>query len=273
MQIAAITEIAGELLKAKEEGKCVTRPSERYADFDLQAGYLVGAAVDSMLRNRGYNPVGRKIAFTNKDTWQEFNVNTPIWAYTYDKTVKYAVNNYLELSLRRMVAPRIEPEVVVKLRNELPSDCVNPNDLLGQIEWLAMGFEIVDCHYPDWKFAASDAVADFGVHAALVIGTPLFVEAKKIATIEKQLREFKVILRKGKEIVAEGVGKNALGSPILALAHLVQLLNKQAEGDRLLAGEVITTGTLTQLPRIKSGENWYVDINGIEFPPLKIKLV
>ncbi len=42
--------------------------------------------------------------------------------------------------------------------------------LLGAIEWIAHGFEIVQSIFPAWKFAAPDTVAANGLHGALLIG-------------------------------------------------------------------------------------------------------
>ena len=42
-----------------------------------------------------------------------------------------------------------------------------PAAVLASVEWLALGFEIVDSVFADWKFQPADFVAAFGLHAAL----------------------------------------------------------------------------------------------------------
>ena len=55
-------------------------------------------------------------------------------------------------------------------------------------------------------------------------------------------------------MVDTGVGSNVLDSPVLALAHLANLLSTQSGSPPLAAGEVITTGTLTDAWPVASDE-------------------
>ena len=43
--------------------------------------------------------------------------------------------------------------------------------------WKSLGFEIIDCVYQDWKFQPPDFVASYGLHAALIVGAPIAVDA------------------------------------------------------------------------------------------------
>ena len=88
------------------------------------------------------------------------------------------------------------------------------------VEWLALGFEIIDCPYADWKFQPADFVAAYGLHAALVVGEPSPVAADTLAALVEQLAAFTVALSKDDAVVAEGGGKNSLRSPALCLAEL-----------------------------------------------------
>ena len=63
------------------------------------------------------------------------------------------------------------------------------------------------------------------------------------------------LLKEGGE-VDRGVGANVLDSPLLALGHLVELLARQPEAPPLAAGEIITTGTLTDAHPVAPGETW-----------------
>ena len=54
------------------------------------------------------------------------------------------------------------------------------------VEWIAPGFEIVQSHFPDWKFAAADCTAAFGLHGALVVGTPVAVTERNRARARRR---------------------------------------------------------------------------------------
>jgi 2-oxo-3-hexenedioate decarboxylase len=264
--------LAAELLRARDEAKVVPNPSRHEPTFDLARGYQVGHALHQQLAGRGYRPVGRKIGFTNPSTWQEFGVDTPVWAHVYDRSLFFAVNGRYTLSLQATVDPRIEPEIVLKLSAPLPRDKLTPEVVLCCIEWAALGFEVVDSHYSGWKFTGPDAVADFGVHSALVVGTPWAVGEEDSVRVMTELEAVRVTLRGGRDFVATGEGRNALGSPLLAICYLARVLAAQPWAPPLAAGEVIATGTLTALPYVRRGESYHVEVEGAPLGSLELEL-
>src|SRR5918996_113620 len=109
-------------------------------------------------------------------------------------------------------------------------------ELVSSIEWMAHSVEIVQCHHPDWKVNIADCTADNGLHGRLIVGTPAPLnDIEKLPLVEARLF-------KGDRLVDRGVGANALGSPLLALGYLIELLKKQPEAPALRAGEIISTG-------------------------------
>ena len=83
--------------------------------FNLDDAYRVTAAIRQMRETRGEMPVGRKIGFTNRTIWAEYNVYAPIWGYVYDRTVHNLAEIGGTFSLMGLAEPRIEPEIVFKL--------------------------------------------------------------------------------------------------------------------------------------------------------------
>jgi 2-oxo-3-hexenedioate decarboxylase len=61
---------------------------------------------------------------------------------------------------------------------------------MERVRWIAAGFEVVHCHFQDWHFTLADATADFGLHGALVIGTPLVVDDTNRAGLATALATF-----------------------------------------------------------------------------------
>src|SRR5262249_32945927 len=150
----------------------------------------------------------------------------PMWAHVWSHTVHFARNDRAMLDLRPFVQPRIEPEVVFKLKAPVPATD-DPLAVLAATEWIAPGFEIVQSHFPDWKFKAADCTAAFGLHGALVVGAPLLVTEANRAALAAALPVCGATLARGETIVDLGVGANVLGSPALALAHLARLIADQ----------------------------------------------
>jgi 2-oxo-3-hexenedioate decarboxylase len=143
---------------------------------------------------------------------------------------------------------------------------------IESVEWLALGFEIIDCPYPEWKFQPGDFVASFGLHAALVVGEKVKVKPQLIAQLAEELPRFKVRMYKNGEFVEEGSGKNSLKSPALCLAELSAAIARRFPTEPLRAGEIVSTGTLTAGHPIVQGDVWKAEVEGISLPPLTIQL-
>lgn len=259
------------LLDARARATLVEPPSVADPGFDLPTAYAVGSAITARRRADGEQTVGRKIGFTNANIWAEYGVDAPLWAHIYASTLRHADDGEASIGLAATAAPRVEPEIVLGMRTA-PTVADDPAALLRAVAWIALGFELVDCHFAGWRFTLADAVADFGLHGTLVVGTPLGLPADPDPAFLDALARCELVLSRNGTTVATGVGANALGSPILALGHLVRTLHAQ-EAEPLAAGEVITTGTLTPAFPVAPGETWTASVTGIDLAPLTLELV
>jgi 2-oxo-3-hexenedioate decarboxylase len=248
-------------------------PSARDAGFDLAAAYDVEAELTRLRRAGGRTTVGRKVGFANKALWRAFKLDTLVWAHMYDDTVRYAQDNAASLSLQRMYSPKIEPEIVFKMKKPVGRDHLEPAAVLDAVEWLALGFEIIDCVYAGWKFQPTDFVAAFGLHAALVVGEPRHVEPAIVPTLVGQLPRFKVRLLKDGQLVEEGSGRNSLRSPALCLGELASAISRQPDAEPLAAGEIVSSGTLTESYPIAPGDTWTAVVDGLELPDLTLHAI
>ena len=265
--------LADELQQARATRRAdVVPPSGRGGVFDLDAAYAVERELSRRRRAEGRTVVGRKVGYANKAVWRALKLDTLVWAGMYDDTVRHAPGNEATLSIAPFVAPKIEPEIVFRLRAGLPPGTTDPAEVLAAVEWIALGFEIIDCVYPDWKFQPTDFVAAFGLHAALIVGEPLPVEPAIMPKLAEQLAQFKVRLSKNGQPVAEGSGKNSLRSPALCLAELASAISRRMPDELLAGGELVSSGTLTESQPIASGESWTATGEGIDLPALTLRL-
>ena len=247
-------------------------PSGRDASLDLTTAYAVEAEVARLRRASGHATVGRKVGYANRALWRVLKLNTLVWAHMYDDTVQFAGNHIASLSIAHRSSPKIEPEIVFKLKRPL----VSAGDLdavavLDQVEWLALGFEIIDCPFPAWKFEPVDFVAACGFHAALIVGAPRLVESANVTTLADQLPRFKLSLLKNKELVDEGSGRNSLRSPALCLGELAAALARDPAAEPLAAGELVSSGTLTESHPIGVDETWTATVQGIDLPDVTLR--
>jgi 2-keto-4-pentenoate hydratase len=260
-----LTEIADRLIAAQDKVATLPPITSRVPDFSVADGYAVLADIEAKRRAQGWRAIGRKIGFTNRTIWPRYGVFQPMWAHVWTRTVQFAETGNATLDVRPFVQPRIEPEVVFKLKAPVPVTD-DPIEVLTCTEWLAPGFEIVQSHFPDWKFTAPDCTAACGLHGALVVGKPVAVTAANRAVLAAALPICKVTLSRGDQVIDRGIGANVLDSPALALVHLVRVLAALPQFPPLAAGEIVTTGTITDAWPVAAGETWSSDYGelGIE---------
>jgi 2-keto-4-pentenoate hydratase len=261
--------LAQKLMSCHSQGALLPPPSASCQALDVTAAYRVLDAISARRRATGWQAVGHKIGFTNRSIWARYGVSHPIWAPMWSNTVRFADEDHATLGISALAQPRIEPEVVFKLKGPVPVTD-DAEVVLRSVEWLAPGFEIVQCHYPGWQFSAPDCIVDFGLHAALVIGTPAPIAAAETGRWASALASFSATLLRGTATMDRGGGALVLGSPLLALAWLARQL--EASGQPALgAGGIVTTGTLTDAWPVTAGETWSADYSSLATRPLSIR--
>ena len=256
--------LAEDLIDVHSRPREVAPFSEAYPGLTLEAAYEAASALHRHRLAQGWRPLGRKIGFTNRTLWPRYGVYEPMWGTLYDRTAIFASGERAEVPLAGLIQPRIEPEICFGLKKSVAA-----GRLLDSIEWIAHSIEIVQCHHPKWKVTLPDCAADNGLHGRLVIGTR--VPISEIPGLEERLPALGVALKKAGTVIDRGVGANVLDSPLLALAHLVEVLGKQPAAPRLEAGEIVTTGTLTDAHPVSAGESWSTELAGLPLAGLSVR--
>jgi 2-oxo-3-hexenedioate decarboxylase len=264
--------LAHELRDAYANRRLVAPPSSRDAAFDLTAAYAVERELVRMRRAAGHRTVGRKVGFANKAMWRALKLETLVWGSMYDDTVHDAENGAAVVSIARMISPKIEPEIIFRLKQPVTIGAPDAAAVLASVDWIALGFEIIDCVFHDRKYQPVDFVAAYGMHAALIVGEPRTVTADVIPTLVEQLPKFTVKLLRDGAVVDEGSGRASLRSPALCLGELASAIAKRSDQEPLAAGELISTGTLTESQFIRAGETWRAEVEGIELAPVTLTL-
>lgn len=241
--------------------------------LDLPAAYRVAAEVRRLREARGERPAGRKIGFTNTTIWERYGVGAPIWGHVYDTTLRDRDALTGPVALAAFVEPRIEPEIVFGLARA-PEPGLDAAALLACCDWVASGFEIVQSLYPGWRFAAPDTVAAFGLHGMLVVGERVPVARADPRAWIGGLESFTADLLRDGAVADCGGGRNVMGTgPLAALAHLVDVLANDPAAPPLAAGEVVTTGTLTDALPVAAGQVWRLRLAGLPLPGLDLALI
>ena len=267
-----VESLAHELLSAAQTGQMISVTPSSRPGFDLNTAYAVEGTLKQIRESGGHRAVGRKVGYANKAMWRVLKLETLVWAHMYDDTVHYSDHNTATLTLVHPRSLKIEPEIVFGLKQPIVSGGLDAAPALECTDWLALGFEIIDCPFPGWQFQPSDFVASFGLHAALVVGEKTHLQPELIAKLVEELPRFNVRMSKNGEFVEEGSGKNSLRSPALCLAELGGAILRRFPDHPLSAGEIISSGTLTAGHAIERGDRWTAEVEGLALPLLTLHL-
>ncbi|CAG0954994.1 2-oxo-3-hexenedioate decarboxylase [Burkholderiales bacterium] len=259
------------LLAAADGGPALAPITDTDPHFGVERAYETLAALHARRIAQGWRPVGRKIGFTNRTIWPRYGVFRPMWSHVWDRTVLDAGDGRATVDVAGMHEPRIEPEVVFGLAAPPPATG-GAREVLDAVGWIAAGFEIVHSIFPGWKFRAPDCTAAFGLHGKLVVGPRLAIGDDERDALAALLPTFVVTLRNQGRTVDSGVGANVLDSPANALVHLRDVLAAQPRFAALAAGEVVTTGTITDAWPVASGDVWTSDYGKLPVRGLELAI-
>jgi 2-keto-4-pentenoate hydratase len=253
--------LADDLIAAHEGGREVPPFSERYPGLSPEQGYGGARALHEHRLAQGWKPVGRKIGFTNRTLWPRYGVFEPMWGTVYDRTLIEAPQGRARVPLAGLVNPRIEPEICFGL-----DAAPRPGPVAAAIGWIAHSIEIVQCHHAAWKVTLADCTASNGLHGRLIVGprVPFSID------MAERLPAVQATLFCGDSLIDQGAGSNVLGSPLIALQHLVELLSRQG-AEPLKPGEVVTTGVITDAHAVRAGETWRTRIEGLPLSGLTLE--
>ena len=247
--------------------------SQTYPNSNLVDSYSIGEAVEEEFV-QVYGPVvGWKAGYTNKSLWNAMGVVEPFYAPMYNKTVHEIVmgTDTVYCNLDGMVSPRIEPEIVFRLRGDkkITPDMSDSHVLMECVDGIAFGYEIVSS-VPGWKnITPRDAIIIGGLHSAL-FHTPFIRPSENMANL---ISKFTAVLAKNGQQVAKGTAWNVVESPLISLKDLARIIDR-TRGDssrRLKSGDLVTTGSITAACPVNPGEKWRTELHGIGLVPFEIQ--
>jgi 2-oxo-3-hexenedioate decarboxylase len=235
---ADAAQIAARLTKARAERMAIEPFSAELEDFDLAAAY----AVQRLLRADAGPLAGWKLGVTSRAKQAQVGVHEPVRGFL---AAEHALDLGAPLIVAEHIQPRAEPEIVFVMGADLAGPAVSSADVLAATQSVAVGIEILDSRYRDYKFTMADVVADNTSAGRFVIGTA-------IPAAGLELRLVGVLLEHNGEVIATAAGAAALGHPASAVAWLVRSLAAENEG--LRAGDIVLSGGLTAAVPLAAGD-------------------
>ncbi len=243
MSPEAAARAANLLLAARREIRPMAALPADCRPATLGEGYLIQ---DAYVSQAGGPVAGFKIGATSARAQDFLDCDGPFAGTVLARDLH---DSPAVLPAGRFVFRLIEPEFAVTLGRDLPPRAApyGAAEVAEAVASLHPAIEVVTCGLEDWsRQGAPSLTADNGVNGALVLG-PACRDWRHF-----DLPSHGVTLEVNGEAAGSGVGANALGSPLEALAWLA---NHQAgRGRALEAGHVVTTGVVTEFVELSAGD-------------------
>lgn len=256
------------LLDAWDRCTLLPLPSTRPGGLTTAQAYAAVTHACRLREARGERRRGWKIGFTNRGIWDRYGVHQPMWAPVWDGTLQLLQGAHCRLSLAGLSQPRIEPEIVFGLARA-PRAGMTLAELQGCLDWVAHGFEVVHTHFADWRFTAADTAADFALHGRLCVGPRVPVAGW--GSLAEDLSALQVELWGDGQLRDRGQGAIVLDGPLQALKVLVDAMAVTTPHWHIAAGDVVTTGTLTDAWPLQPGQTWHTRLSDARLAGLTLQ--
>ena len=210
-------------------------------NLSVSDGYKIQNKVIDLRIKDGESIIGVKAGLTSVAKQQAMGVNEPVYGFITDSMV---LQSGTKVDLSRFIHPRVEPEIVFILSNDLSGSNVTKEDVLDSTESVCCGLEIIDSRYKDFRFTLADVVADNTSAAGFVLG-------EKIPIMDFDLSLTGCLLEIDGDVVDSATGAAVLDHPANAVALLARWLDHQ--GKSLKSGCTILSGGLTNAIPLEKG--------------------
>jgi 2-keto-4-pentenoate hydratase len=243
---ATIAVLAEELLVAERDGTSVAPLTERHPGFALADAYAVQRHGRALRTAAGATLVGHKVGLTSLAMQQLLGVDEPDFGYL---TAAMLVDDGAMIDGARLVAPRVEAEIALRLHAPLHGKDITFEEALAAVGEVAPALEIVDSRVADWRITLPDTVADNASSGLAVFGR--FVPLGDTDLAAEQMA-MEVTRADGTIEDEEGPGSAVLGHPVHALVWLVRTL--AAFDESIAAGAVVIPGAMARATTLRAGD-------------------
>lgn len=241
---------ARELYEARRTRTPIPPLTDTEPGLGMAEGYAVQRELVAMLLADGDRVIGYKAGLTSEPMQAMFGVDSPDYGPVLASTVFASGDT---LPMEAYIAPKAEAEIVFRLRNGLAGPDVTREQASAAIGEVMAGMEIVDSRIESWRIKLADTIADLASNGAMAVGNAVELPA------DADPRLIGCVFSRNNEIVATGVGVNALGDPVAVVAWLANMLG--GHGVALEAGQLIMTGALHAAVPMRPGDEFVAEFD------------
>ena len=205
----------------------------------------------------GEKSIGWKIAATSVAGQQHIGVSGPMAGRLL---ASRCLPDGATVSMLGNVMRVIEAEFAFRLGSDIKpqeSTVWTVEQVMAQVDALHLAIEIPNSRYQDFVTAGeAQLIADFACASHMVLGAALTAEWRHL-----DLTAQVVQVSRESEVIAQGLGANALGDPRVALTWLANELISHSM--HLHKGEVVITGTCVVPVPVQEGQTLSAQFPGL----------
>ena len=232
-----IAAIATRLIRAYDTATQIAPITDADPTFDVAAAYDVLREIENRRRiAQGWHTVGRKIGFTNTTIWSRYGVYQPMWAHIWSHSTHFAKDGHATLDLEavRAAAHRARGRVPAPTRRCRPRtirsrSCVASNGSRPDSRSCNRISRTGNSRLPTARRPSASMARSWSARRSR---SPIATGVAGRGAVDVQADA----AQGTRDRSIAGVGANVLGSPTLALAHLVRVLAAQPQFARPVAG-------------------------------------
>ena len=218
--------------------------AETRPELTIDDAYRIQDALVALHTIAGLTPFGIKVGSTSKAAQRRFKTTEPAIGALF---LQRQIANGAAIESARLIAPRIECEIAVRMGVDLKGPDVTPEAAEAAIGSIMGAFEIIDARTKDWRIKAVELIADNAVNAGFVLGPERPAGGLDAAGIS-------VMFGREGDQPTYGTGGSVLGGPKFVIAWLANWLG--ARGKTLKAGTVVLTGSLSEILPAAKGQRF-----------------
>jgi 2-oxo-3-hexenedioate decarboxylase len=238
--MTSLAELARTVDEAARTANAIPQLTDALPKLSVEDAYAVQALSMQRRYARGERRVGLKMGLTSRAKMQQVGVSEVVWGRLTDAM---RLPEGGDLSKKRFVHPRVEPEVAFIMKKSLAGE-VSAAEALAAVEAIAPAVEIIDSRYRDFKFALPDVVADNSSSSAFFLG--------EWNSRETDVSNLGLTMEVNGRAVQIGSTAAILGHPLRSLVAAARLAARA--GERLEAGDIVLAGGATAAHPLSVGE-------------------
>jgi len=235
--------LADLLVEARRNARQLDRLASDLVPETTAQAYAINHAVAAQL---GWEPLGWKIAGTTANVRGKLGLEGPIYGRSFRR---FKCTSPARLRHAELLDPLVECEFFVTLGRDLPprETAWTMHEVIGAVAEVHAGIEVAECRYRRDALPPLPAIlADGSASGRYVFGNRIENWRGGLATMPVKL-EVDGVLRR------EGTGADVMGDPLRPLLWLAE--QRRHFSDGLLAGETISTGSMTGMLPIRAGQS------------------